>query len=367
MYSIDRASNTIAPLKRSSFKDLKFGERQHLQEWLAKHPEALGDLLIIQKEFDGFDGTRERLDLLALDQRGHLVVIENKLDDSGRDVIWQALKYAAYCSTLKTSQIVEIYSRYLDKPVDTAREAIAEFMTLSDAEELSLNTANSQRIIFVAASFRPEITATALWLLGKGVNITCFQVSPFSKGDDLFLTIDQIIPPPEASDYMIQLAEKSAMEETESAAQSSRYTRRIGYWDALMSHFEQKGTLLLKGRTATKENWINIASGTSGLHFTLLVLQKEVRVEFIIDTLDADRNLRILKHLKQDKKRYESAFGAPLIWRELPDARLCRIVSVLEIDTTNPDNHLRAMEWQRTQILSLIEAFSPVIAEIAAL
>ncbi len=64
-------------------------------------PESLGEeLLIIQKEFDGFDETRERLDLLALDKQGSLVVIENKLDDSGRDVVWQALKYASYCSSL---------------------------------------------------------------------------------------------------------------------------------------------------------------------------------------------------------------------------------------------------------------------------
>ena len=68
---------------------------------MAHEPSALGEeLLIIQKEFDGFDDTRERLDLLALDKDGNLVIIENKLDDSGRDVVWQALKYASYCASL---------------------------------------------------------------------------------------------------------------------------------------------------------------------------------------------------------------------------------------------------------------------------
>jgi len=38
--------------------------------------------LIIQKEFDGFNDTRERLDLLALDKEGNIVIIENKLDDT---------------------------------------------------------------------------------------------------------------------------------------------------------------------------------------------------------------------------------------------------------------------------------------------
>ena len=40
----------------------------------SKNPEVLGEeLLIIQKEFDGFNDTKERLDLLALDSDGGLV------------------------------------------------------------------------------------------------------------------------------------------------------------------------------------------------------------------------------------------------------------------------------------------------------
>ena len=87
MYIIDKEKNRISRLDKKTFGDLGFKERENLQEWLANNPEALGEeLLIIQKEFDGFNDTRERLDLLALDKQGNIVVIENKLDDSGRDV-----------------------------------------------------------------------------------------------------------------------------------------------------------------------------------------------------------------------------------------------------------------------------------------
>lgn len=64
---------------------------------------------------NGSATTRERLDLLALDKEGNLVIIENKLDDSGRDVVWQALKYASYCSTLTKEEIIRIFQEYLDK------------------------------------------------------------------------------------------------------------------------------------------------------------------------------------------------------------------------------------------------------------
>ena len=48
------------------------------------------------------------------------MVIENKLDDSGRDVVWQAFKYVAYCSSLKKAEMVEIYQTYLDRSSDGA-------------------------------------------------------------------------------------------------------------------------------------------------------------------------------------------------------------------------------------------------------
>ena len=94
---------------------LGFTERRHLQEWLAHEPSAFRRrLLIIQKEFDGFDETRERLDLLALDKDSSLVKCWSNPDDSGRDVVWQALKYASYCASLTKLQIVEIFQQYLN-------------------------------------------------------------------------------------------------------------------------------------------------------------------------------------------------------------------------------------------------------------
>ena len=89
MYRINHITNRITKLKEVSFSELGFTERNRLQEWLANQQDALGEeLLIIQKEFDGFDDTRERLDLLAIDKQGGLAIIENKLDDSGRNVVW---------------------------------------------------------------------------------------------------------------------------------------------------------------------------------------------------------------------------------------------------------------------------------------
>ena len=73
MYLIDKESNKLVKVSKMTFKSLKLDERHNLQEWIANEPSSLGeDLLIIQKEFDGFADTKERLDLL-----------EKKMDDLG--------------------------------------------------------------------------------------------------------------------------------------------------------------------------------------------------------------------------------------------------------------------------------------------
>ena len=51
-----------------------------------------------------------RIKQIALDKTGRLVVIENKLDDSGKDITWQAIKYASYCSSLSQEDIIDIYT-----------------------------------------------------------------------------------------------------------------------------------------------------------------------------------------------------------------------------------------------------------------
>src|SRR5690606_5293137 len=175
MFKINPTANRISPLEVKRFSDLGFTERKHLQEWLENYPQALtqGDgerLLIIQKEFSGFDDTRERLDLLAIDEEGNLVIIENKLDDSGRDVVWQSLKYASYCSGLTKNDIRMIFQDYLDVQQDggVAENILCEFLQVEDFSEAELNY-DDQRIIMIAANFRKEVTSTALWLLEHNI------------------------------------------------------------------------------------------------------------------------------------------------------------------------------------------------------
>ena len=165
MYHINVVSRQMTELQTVSFSSSGLKERQDLQEWIVSNPTCLGEeLLIIQKEFSGFDKTNERLDLLALDKNGNLVIIENKTDSSGRDVVWQSVKYASYCSRLTEEKVFDIYAEYLEKYshqdsttadfVKIAKDNALEFLGIDTDEPIKINSGDvSQRIILVAVKF----------------------------------------------------------------------------------------------------------------------------------------------------------------------------------------------------------------------
>ena len=243
MFRVNVEDQSLQRLERRQFGDLKIREREDLQEWLVRSPESLGeDLLVIQKEFDGFQDTRERLDILALDKQGRLVVIENKLDDSGRDVVWQALKYVAYCSTLKKADLRDIYQKYLDRwdRGANASDKLCNFLEVDDLESTVMNAGNEQRLMLVSANFRKEVTSTALWLIGHGIKAQCFKVSPYVFQQELFVDVQQIIPTPEAADFMIGMADKESEEKAVQQAQSRRHVLRKEFWGRTLEVFRDR-------------------------------------------------------------------------------------------------------------------------------
>lgn len=339
MYLINRDENRISKIETKSFSELGFREREHLQEWLANEPSVFGeDLLIIQKEFAGFADTKERLDLLALDKDGNLVIIENKLDDSGRDVTWQALKYASYCSSLSKEEIKVIYQDYLTRcgSNETAEEKLSEFYD-KEYEEISLNKGTGQRIILVAAKFRKEVTSTVLWLLNYNIRIQCFRVTLYKKGAEIFLDIDQIIPTKDAEDYMIKMAEKSQKDIMVETVTRNSEKLRLEFWAILLEKMARKSKLFMN-ISPKKDPWISTGTGISGVSFTFVMRKTEPGVQLYIDTGDKAKNKRLFDYLYNYKDSIEEAFGDKLEWKRLDDKRASRIDYTIQKDSYDKEN-----------------------------
>lgn len=366
MFQVNLTENRIKRLEARKFGDLKLHERQHLQEWIAGLPDALGEeLLIIQKEFDGFADTRERLDLLALDKEGQLVVIENKLDDSGRDVTWQALKYAAYCSSLTKAQIVEIFQNYLDRHEKggNAVERICEFLGAEDLEEVQLNAGNGQRIMLVAANFRKEVTAAVLWLLSHGIRAQCFRVVPYSHGAELFLDLQQIIPTPEAADFMIGMATKETEEKAIQSVQKPRHLLRLAFWEQALDRLREAGLNRYKDISPSQDHWLNCATGMSSCSFTLIFSKDEVRVEVNLTRSETIENKWVFDQLHEQKDELEAKFGAPLEWLRLDSKKASRITCAQPFEGYNRENWKAMTDWMVVHMARLQDTFTqPILA-----
>lgn len=357
MFKINATANRIQPLETRRFSELGFSERKHLQEWLANHPQALtqddGDeLLIIQKEFDGFDDTRERLDLLAIDKQGNLVIIENKLDDSGRDVVWQALKYASYCANLKKQQVVEIFQRYLDeqarqegKEPENAQSLLLEFLGAEDLQSVQINTLKSQRLILVAAKYRKEVTNTVLWLSQFGIDCRCFKVTLYQTGDELFLNVEQIIPTPEATDFMIGMIAKEDEEKSASNEQRRSHGLRLEFWEQTLEAFCHSSCCLYDNISPGRDHWLAAGSGLAGMSFNLIFGKNQIRVEFSMQRSQVEANQLVFDRLLAQKQQIETAFAAELDWLPLPERKACRIQFAKPVDGYNKDHWPEMIKW----------------------
>jgi hypothetical protein len=359
MFYIDKGNNSIKPLKAHSFSELGFKERQDLQEWIAKYPSCLGeDLLIIQKEFAGFSDTQERLDLLALDSKGRLVIIENKLDDSGKDVTWQAMKYASYCASLKTESICGIYQDYLIRTGQpgAASELIADFLEVADLSEVTLNRGVSQRIMLIAANFRKEVTSTVLWLMNFKLQVQCFKVTPWSMADDLFLNVEQIIPVKDTQDFVIGLADKAQDEVQTSSAEAARHTIRREFWREVIPVMQTKSRLY-DNISAGVSSHIGAGSGMRGVGFNFAAGGKYGRAEIYIDRGEQAENKYVFDQLLAQRVALEAAFGGPLVWERLDHRRASRIKCETEANIFEREDWPVMIEFMTYAMVRIEKAF----------
>jgi hypothetical protein len=223
LFIFDKKADKLSISDETDFKTHAIMERRHMEEWVLDHPQLVGeDLLIITNEYDKFDKTKERLDILCIDKNGKLIVVELKRDDSGKDVELQAIKYAAYCSTLTFDDVVTLRREFLhshdhvEKDHEETGKELLAFINNDDFEELD----DKPRIIVAAKEFRPEVTASVIWLNKCGLDITCVKLTPYKIQADLIgLVSSIIIPVPEAKEYIVKADRKEASEKTQTRSQ----------------------------------------------------------------------------------------------------------------------------------------------------
>ena len=267
------SSTGLEAIGRTTLANERIRERDDLQRVLRNSINILGDdLLVVAEEYALFQDSRRRVDLLAIDRSGTLVVIELKRTDDGGHMELQALRYAAMVSTMTPEHLVAAFSHYNGVEAPQASQMLLEWVDNPDAiAQLS----NRVRIILLSADFSTEITSTVLWLNANyGTDIRCYRLTPYKLGDEVVLDIQQIVPLPEAADFQVQQRLKGAATAATKAANEGRdytkYDLRIGdrVWTQLskqtairtaVQQLREAGIGLAKIRSATApQRWVAV-------------------------------------------------------------------------------------------------------------
>jgi hypothetical protein len=240
LFVVSEDRSNIEMVDSQSFLSLNVWERRDIQEWVRKYPEILGeDLLIVSMEFDRFEGSRDRLDLLALDRSGNLVVVELKRDSFAGYADLQSIRYAAMISTMTIEQLLPYFAAYHKSTFgETAsdeelRANLSEFVNLD--EELK-ELPSRPRVILCSEDFSQEITTTVLWLRGFDLDISCVRITPHRLDNKIVLVPEKIIPLRESEQYIIEVQKKEE-ERQEATKGKTAYTL-----EELQAKADQSGT-----------------------------------------------------------------------------------------------------------------------------
>ncbi|SBT92221.1 hypothetical protein GA0115233_104158 [Streptomyces sp. DI166] len=220
--------------KEVGLPDLGLRERADLQKWIINDPSLVEPgLLILTEEYDKWatsagDRLRDRLDLLALDTEGHLVVIELKRDGAPDDAHLQAITYAAMVSRFTEDDLARIHCEFLRR---SGRECDAQeaLRALREhcGDDLDVALLKQPRLVLVARSFPRQVTSTTVWLSEMGLDIKLVQFRLWDTGAGHVMTTSVLYPVPGMEEFTVVPARTEKAETTQRAANSVRNRKAV--------------------------------------------------------------------------------------------------------------------------------------------
>ncbi len=205
-----------------------------LQEWLQEDIGIIDDdLLVVGKEVTTDLG--DRLDLLAIDPAGQLVVIELKKDQTPRDVVAQVLGYTAWVSNLSYEQLENITRDYLDCSLADAFEERFD-------DELPDLINEAQRMIVVAAGLDAHVERSLRYLSEEwGVDINAVFFRCFESQDGRQWLVRSWLEEPAEVERRTRTSRGWTASTMDELREMAERNGAEGVWDLMLTQAEKWG------------------------------------------------------------------------------------------------------------------------------
>lgn len=270
----------IGRLRRVPLREVWKHEAHDFTRWLQDSLDVLNEHL----DFQLVSAEREQsagnfnVDLLAEDDQGETVVIENQLERTDHDHLGKLITY------------------------------LAAF----DAETA----------IWIAAEPRAEHVKAVGWLNDSSpANFYLFRVEAVQIGDS---------PPAPLITPIVGPTDVGKRVASQKKEKSDADNARHKYWTALLE-VASESSRLFSGVGPGRGPYVQTGAGVSGLSYSYWVNKNDARLQFWIDRGKDlhDVNKSLFAQLEAHRQDIEEVAGATLIWDPMPEARSAKIVREL--------------------------------------
>ena len=307
----------IGKIERIKLRDVWKHEALDLTTWLQENIEILNeaiDLNISNPEIEKSAGSF-KVDIVAEDDSGNPVIIENQLEKSDHEHLGKLITYLV------------------------AMEAKTAIWIVSDP--------------------RPEHLASISWLNeSSSANFYLLKLEAIKIGGSPPAPLLTLIVGPSEEGKEVGKAKKEIAE---------RNQIREKFWAQLLETAKVKSNLHANISPA-KYGWLGTSAGKQGLGFNYGLRKNEAQVEMYIDRgkEKEDENIRIFEKLVKEKETIEKSFGGSLEWDRLETRRACRIRKIIreggchDAETKWPEIHASMVE----AMIRLEKALKPYISKL---
>lgn len=295
----------IGKLRRVALREVWKHEAYDFTQWLQENVDVLNEALpftLVNVEREQAAGAFS-IDLVAEDENGGKVIIENQLEKSNHDHLGKLITY--------------------------------------------LTAMNARAAIWIVSEPRPEHVAAMSWLNdNSSADFFLLKVEAVQIGESAPAALMTVIVSPADDKSEVARSNKEF---------AARYDRRHAWWSMLVKRPDAK---LHAHITPGVQSWIGTSSGVRGLPLNYVVMQDESRVELYIDRgTDADaENKAIFDHLFRNKEAIEATFGGPLSWERMDTKRACRIKADVPGGYKSPDEAWEGIQSQVVSAMNRLEA-----------
>ena len=267
----------IGSLRRVALREVWPHEALDFTPWLEENIDELNSVIdlslsVVAREQSAGDFN---VDLVAEDESGNPVIIENQLERSNHSHLGQLITYLAQIG---------------------ARAAI-----------------------WIVADPRPEHVSAISWLNESSpASFYLLKLEAVRIGDSLPAPLLTLIV---GSSETSQSVGETRRELTE------RHGLRYQFWTQLLERARDRTTLHANS-SPSQYSYVQTGVGRSGLYFRYIVQQHTSDIDLYIDrgTDSHSENEEIFDRLSESQAEIEEAFGESLEWQRLEGKRACRIV-----------------------------------------